>query len=256
MLCRRSLPTTNASLRRALAFTLAELLAVMGIIAILLVAVLPAVRGLSNATSRHGAVGTLIGVLDRARMMAVSDGLATYVVFAVPGGNGQQLKKDLWGRAYAIYQDHDNITFTPEQRTPWMQLPQGMVFKISEAQSISGQRSSTVTTRPLQASSDPVFPVAAGALNATGTAKLLLPYWKFDGTGGVDEQDPYYLRLMIFPGLIDTNGNEVATQSASGTGANLSKMLLEEITVNPATGRARYTVNPANMSAPTPAPST
>lgn len=232
---------------------MAELLVVMGVIAVLLAALMPAVRGFSNSASRHGAVGTLIGVLDRARMMAVSDGLATYVVFAVPTNDGRNLKKELWGRAYAIYQDHDNITFAPEQRTPWMQLPTGMAFKVNDVQSIGGERSSTVTNRLLGAS-DPAFPVAAGALAATGTNKLQLPYWKFDGTGGVDEQDPYYLRLLIFPGLIDTDGKEVATQSSAGTGANLNKMLLEEITVNPATGRARYTVNPYNMSSPTPTP--
>ena len=96
----------------------------------------------------------------------------------------------------------------------------------------------------------------AGVVNTTGTTGVQLPYWKFDGTGGVDAQDPYYLRLLIFPGLIDTNGNEVATQNADGNKGNLNKMLLEEVTVNPATGRARYTVNPYNMSAPTPTPST
>ena len=228
----------------------------MAIIAILLAAVLPAVRGLSNSTSRHGAVGSLIGVLDRARMMAVSDGLATYVVFAVPGGDGANLKKELWGHAYAIYEDHDNITFKPEQRTPWMQLPTGMAFKINGALALNGgDRASTVTNRTL-GSSDPSFPVTAGAVGIAGTTSVQLPYWKFDGTGGVDEQDPYLLRLLIFPGLIDTTGKEVATQNSGGTGANLNKMLLEEITVNPATGRARYTVNPYNMSAPTPTPST
>ena len=141
------------------------MLVVMAIITLLLVAVLPAVRGLSNAGSRRGAVGTLLGVLDRARMMAISDGLATYVVFACPAGDGQKLKPELWGHAYAIYQDHDNILFTPEQRTPWMQLPTGMAFKIDAG---TGGQFASVTNRYPPTPTDPSFPVSAGALSSGG----------------------------------------------------------------------------------------
>lgn len=230
----------------------------MGIIVVLLAALLPAVRGLSNSTSRRGAVGTLLGVLDRARMMAVSDGLATYVVFAVPSGDGQNLKKELWGRAYAIYQDHDNISFKPEQRTPWMQLPQGMAFKINDVVSIGGKVSTTITNRIPSPTADPAFPVAAGALADTGsTGSARLPYWKFDATGGVDEQDPNFLRLLIFPGLIDATGNEVSTQNTGGSAGNTTGNVLEEIDINSATGRAKYIINPINnLATATPTPST
>ena len=225
----------------------------MGIIVIMLAALLPAVRGLSTSASRRGAVGTLLGALDRARMMAVSDGLATYVVFAVPTGDGSQLRKDLWGRAYAIYEDHDNISFTPEQRTPWMQMPQGMALKINS----NGTQFTSVTNRVLQAGSDPAFPITSGALATAGAAaSVRLPYWKFDSTGQVDEQTSVYLRMLIFPGLIDASGNEVSTQNTGGNGST-SQMILEEIDINSATGRAKYIINPINnLATPTPTPST
>ena len=109
--------------RRRFAFTLVEMLVVMGIIVLLLAATLPAFRGLNQSESRRGAVGNLLGVLDRARMMAITDGLATYVVFACPAASGQ-LNSDLRGRAYAIYEDADNVTFVPTQKTPWITAAQ------------------------------------------------------------------------------------------------------------------------------------
>ena len=230
----------------AVAFTLVEMLVVMGIIAILLATLLPALKGLSQGLGRHGAVNTLLGTLDRARMMAISDGQCTYVVFA---STSTSLKPELRGHAYAIYEDHDNVSFTPEQRTAWTQLPNTLVF---EGANGNGVYPSIMSLTP--GSSDPSFPVSASALasGTTGPVKLQLPYWKFDATGAVTQQAANHLRVLIFPGYIDpTSGNEVATQS----GGNTNSSLLEEIDINQATGRAKYNLNPYyNLTTPTPTP--
>ncbi len=236
--------------RTGVAFTLVELLVVMGVISVLLVAVLPAFKGLGSATAQRGAVGTMLGVLDRARMMAVSDGLSTYVVFAWPGAaNPTAFQPALNGMSYAIYEDHDNINFTPEQRTPWMKLPVNVAFKITDQ---DGQHGS-VTTQPLT-NKDPSFVVNAAALTSGSSASLQLPYWKFDSTGAVvNVQDAHYLRVLLFPGVIGASGNEIPTRSI-GAG-NQNDALLYEIDVNLATGRAKFIVNPQdNLTTPTPPP--
>lgn len=260
-----SSPTSHRELwRREAAFTLVELLVVMGIIAILLAAMLPAMRGLSGSANRHGAVGTLIGVLDRARAMSLSDGVATYVVFAVPTStsDGRLFKPDLQGRAYAIYEERDNVAFVLEQRTAWTSLPNNLAFKVSDGGGTFASVTNQPLVRPAGSSGDPLFPVSSGVLasGANATNGVLLPYWKFEAGGSVmipsytNPNNNQYFRLLIFPGNLDASGNEVFTQkSASGSITSL----LEEIDINSATGRAKYIINPANnLATPTPTPST
>ncbi len=241
--------------RTGVAFTLMEMLVVMGVISILLVTVLPAFKGMGRAAGQRGAVGTMLGAIDRARIMAISDGLSTYVVFACPAASGTSLKPDLIGAAYAIYEDQDNITFKPVQRTPWIRLPTNVAFKITD----DGGSHSSVTSRiliaPGQSNSDPVFPVTASALaGGSGATNVQLPYWKFDATGAVDEQDARFLRVLMFPGIIDATAHEIPTSNNGGAG-NTTKAAFYEIDVNAATGRAKFVLNPQdNLVTPTPTP--
>ena len=218
----------------------------MGIIALLLVATLPAFRGFGQSQSRRGAVGNLMGFLDHARMMAISDGLPTYVVFA---NASNSVNANLRGRAYAIFQDQDNINFKLVQRTAWMYLPGNLAFKVDP-------NTPSVINRPLQGT-DPSFPINGAALpsdsTGSGGSTAQLPYWKFDNTGAVDEQTADYLRLMVFVGSINSDGQEVSTQNNDGQG-NTKAAQLEEIDINSVTGRARYIVDPLNNLA-TPASS-
>ncbi len=241
--------------RRA-AFSLVEMLVVMVIIVIMVLATLPAIRGLNQAESRRGAVDNLMATLDHARMMAISDGLSTYVVFASKPISGiQQINPNLWGQAYAIFEDGDNISFLPVQKTPWMLLPQGIAFKAP------GNGILSVMDRPTN-SKDPAFAATGSAApNGPGTSvSVNLPYWKFDTTGVIDEStlpspDSSYLRLLLFPGFINAQGIEISTQNGNGAG-NSQPLQLEEIDVIPTTGRARYIIDPNNnLSPPSSTPS-
>ncbi len=232
--------------RRHKAFTLVEMLSVMGIIVLLLAATLPALRGLNQSGSRRGAVGTMMGVLDRARMMAISDGLATYVVFTCPvKDNESQLNPDLCGRAYAIFQDSDNVAFIPTQKTPWMQLPKGMAFKVKVLRGVTDDCISARfdSVAPKNDGTDPSFPLSGAAMANGSPTSVQLPYWKFDGTGAVTEQK--YLRLLMFAGVVSPNGSEISTQNNAGSGNQLATQL-EEIDLNQATGRAKYIIDPSN----------
>ena len=234
---------------------------VLGILSILLVVTIPAFRGLNQTGTRRAAVNNVMGMLDRARTMAVSDGKATYVVFYArstpPTGALTDSATGPWGRAYSIFQDKDNVSFVPVQRTPWTYLPAGISFKVDAG------RTPSVTNQPLGGESGfPVTPTYATG----GVTSLLLPYWKFDPTGALDEQTlntatgatnggATYLRVLMFPGFLQANGTEVGTQPGA-TGNNLIPSVLEEIDLNPVTGRAKYVVNPAdNLVTPTPSSS-
>lgn len=241
--------------RRRPAFTLAEMLAVMGILTILLVVTVPAFRGLNQGGARRAAVNNLMGMLDHARTLAVSDGKATYVVFYASGTQVSGAQTDVvngpWGRAYALYEDHDNVSFNPEQKTPWTYLPAGMAFKVDS-------QIPSVTNKTPDGTFFPVSPAFATG----GATTLQLPYWKFDNTGAIAEStlngnssNATYLRVLMFPGSLKADGTEAATQQGA-SGSNLVAATLEEVDLNPVTGRAKYIVNPAdNLVTPTPSSS-
>ena len=233
----------------------------MGIVVILLAATLPALRGLNQSESRRGAVGNLLGVLDHARMLAITNGLATYVVFACPS-DATQVNPDLLGRAYAIYQDSDNVSFTPVQKTPWQPLPKGIAFKVQAVTDNTSVSNDCITARFYQTAptaTDHAFPLSTAALPPGGASatNVQMPYWQFDGTGAVTEQK--FLRLLLFPGSVaagNGNGSELPTSQNTTSTNGPTHGQLEEIDMNPATGRAKYIIDPAdNLSTPSSTPS-
>lgn len=229
------------------AFTLVEILTVMAIVSVLLAVTAPALKGINGVGGRKAAVRTIMGTLDQARMMAISDGRATYVVFA--GRNLVGTKCDsMIGRAYAVYQD--DVNFTPVQRSAWVYLPVGVAFKMASD-------FDTLINRDL-GTSDPSFTVHVPKGGNDSPTTVQLPYVKFDPTGAVDgtlanDSVPQHFRILVFPGLVSNSGSETLTRAArteNGGGTMSGNLLLDEIRLNPATGRVRYILNPADNLPP------
>lgn len=212
----------------------------MAIISALAAVTVPALRGLNGAGSRKAAVRTLLGVLDQARMLSISEGKATYVVFAGRNLVGTPCDSMI-GRAYAVFQD--NANFTPVQRSAWIYLPAGVSFKVADD-------FDTLLNRDLGAS-DPRFTAIPPKGGNDPPPLVQLPYVKFDPTGALDatlanDSAPQHFRILVFPGLVNLSGVESLTRSAQAPGTAAQNLLLEEIRVNPATGRASYIPDPAD----------
>ena len=251
--------------RAATGFTLVEMLGVLTIVGILTTLTVLGVRGVNGTASRKAAVSNLMGVLDQARMRAISDGRPTYVVFVSAPKNQTDLNTStlpdtMWGRAYALFEDPsltDTVTsFSPTQLSNWLYLPTGVAFKCNSA---ADNTPPSVTATPrLTASTSPPdstqFSIASRT--STATVPLVLPYIRFDPQGQVVDSggnlvdaNAACLRILLFQGIASSGSVETVTRQAA-TGANGVNYALDEILLKPTTGRAQYTLNPVNNSTP------
>src|SRR5213596_3643870 len=97
-------PTLRGRVR---AFTLIEMLTVLGMIVILLSAVIPAVTSLSKANGRKAAMANLLGGIEQARAEAINTSQASYVVFPTFGAGTAQSTLDRYNyKSYAIFEDN------------------------------------------------------------------------------------------------------------------------------------------------------
>src|SRR5216110_4077404 len=112
------------------AFTLVEMLVVLGMIVILLSAVIPAVTSLSKANGRKAAMANLLGGIEQARAEAINTSQATYVVFPAFGAGTTQSTLDRYNyKSYAIFEDNAANPGSVKQVTPWKALPTGVALR-------------------------------------------------------------------------------------------------------------------------------
>lgn len=114
------------------AYTLVELLVVVGVVSLLLALAAPAFVAL--APTRKAGIHELAAFLKRARAEARATGRERIVAFAdrnFPPGEGAL-------RSYALFADADDVSSgahaqeenggAPQQLTPWRRLPTGLIF--------------------------------------------------------------------------------------------------------------------------------
>jgi len=214
--------------KRARAFTLLELLVVMGIIVLLLAGLVPAVTSLSKSNGRKAAIASLLGGIDQARAQAIKSSQATYVVFPTFGAGTAQSILDRYNyRSFAVFEDDPLNPATPKQISGWKILPTG----VSLRSAISSWSSANFTFTP------------------TGGSQGF-PYLKFNADGGVESPTPTPapsptptpspVQLGVFEGFINGT-NEVIT---GGKDSNGNPLAAEYIAVFRMTGRAEPTATP------------
>jgi len=195
------------------AFTLVEMIAVIAIIAIAGAVVLPTVTSISKSSARRSAVTQALSTLDQTRAMAVSN---SSVYFLAVADQNPAWPEEFRCRAFAIYQEVYNTKADRYDRFPvtaWKQLPTGVAFK-PDADTVFGSTKETFYCHP------------AGK-------ELLVPCFKFNSVGGVDEPtDTKLACLRLFEGFFNGAGQPIATNSAGKAGEEVLRVSL-------VTGRAR-----------------
>src|SRR5438093_4104478 len=229
----RLAPALRGRLR---AFTLVEMLVVLGILVILLSAVLPAVTSLSKANGRKAAMANLLGGIEQARAEAIKSSQATYVVFPTFGAGTAQSTLDRYNyKSYAIFEDNAANPGSVKQVTPWKALPTGVALRATGTAALAN------LTDPASLNPAPTFSFTPD----TGTTPAFRCL-KFNFNGEVEAPATNVL-LGVFEGYV-SNGTEVVT---SGKDANGDPAAVEYIAIAQFTGRAE----PADaVATPTPTP--
>ncbi|MEP7015267.1 MAG: type II secretion system protein [Verrucomicrobiota bacterium] len=204
-------------------FTLLELLVVMGIIAILLVVVIPAVTSLSKSSGRKGAIGNLLGAIEQARAEAIKTGQATYVVFPTFTTGSPAIIDRYNYKAYAVFTDDPASPVRPKQLTNWKTFPTGVALRAAGNAPLSSLPNAAGLT-----------PSVAFAFTPDTTASIdNFRCIKFNSNGEI-ESPAANVTLAIFEGFVNA-GTEVITGSKDGSG---NPRAMESITIAHLTGRA------------------
>ena len=112
--------------RSRAAFTLVELLAVVGIMGLLAAVAVPALKGLTGSGGRKQALSQVMGALEIARNTAISTGTNAAVIFPDSSfGSGDAYKY----RSMAVVAWNPTNTTSPKTMIgSWIVLPQGITF--------------------------------------------------------------------------------------------------------------------------------
>jgi type II secretory pathway pseudopilin PulG len=211
---------------RLSAFTLLEILLVIGIIAIMMVLLVPAVTSLAKSNGRKAAIANLLGGIEQARAEAIKSGQATYVVFPTFASGAQSTLDRYNYKSYAIFEDDAANPGSVKQLTAWKSLSTGVALRAAGTAALSNL-ADPATLTPSVAFSFAPDPSAAP-----------LKCFKFNSNGEVQAPAANVL-LGVFEGYVD-NGSEVAT-TKDGSG---NPSAVEYLTVSQFTGRAEPTATP------------
>lgn len=214
-------PPSIHSFRRS-AFTLLEMLVVIGIISLLLIAVIPAVNSLSKSNGSKAAVSNFMNAVEQARALAITSRSATYVVFGDETlSSTDNTSPDRYrAKAYIIFRDEN---FVPVAVSKWYFLPAGISF-LPGSSANSG----------LMTDKDPMIKFSCPG--SVDPAPVALPFLKFDPNGTVAfPTNPNILFVKFFSGFVSRGGQTTFTDKTQKTSQKL-----DAVTVSRLTGRARY----------------
>jgi prepilin-type N-terminal cleavage/methylation domain-containing protein len=207
-------------------FTLIELLVVIGIIAIMLVALIPAVNSLTKSSGRKAAIGSLVGAIEQTRANAIKTGRASYLAFATFSGASADTLDRYNYRAFAIFEDDPGNASTPKQITNWNTLPKGVALRAKP-----GASGSLADLQDAGSLTPAVTLTFTPDRNATAVFRCL----KFNETGGLEIAAPATnVMLTVFEGRVD-GAAEVVTSAKDASGEPAAR---ESLRIARLTGRA------------------
>ena len=198
------------------AFTLVELLAVVGIMGLLAAVAVPALKGLTGSGGRKQALNQVISALEIARNTAISTGTNAAVIFPDSGfASGDAYKY----RSMAVVAWNPTNTNAPATMVgSWIVLPQGIALFPNSISALP--QAANVSVRIL-------------TTTTTGTYRGII----FQSDGALDaSQSP-----------MPTNGIAYFEGTVTGTTPNKNPKIttFETVLLYPYTGRTRPTLAPA-----------
>ena len=202
---------------RSMAFSLVELMAVIGVMALLAVVAAPALKGLAGSGGRKQAISQIMGAFELARNTAIATG--TNAAVAVPDDTFVSSIYSFRSLAVVAW-NPTNSTALPTMVGSWINLPEGVAIFPNSVSKLAKANVSVVLP-PFQ------------------TNVAMLPMIVFQPDGGLF--DP------AGSGSFPTNGLAIFEGTVTGTTPNRQGTAkVETIVLSRFTGRARGTL----MNAP------
>jgi|GEM_PF-2151881 len=194
------------------AFTLAELLAVITIMAIMIAAAVPALNGLARGASLRGATIQIKSALNLGRQYAITHRQTVFMMFPTwdNDNTGADTTRTRGYRAYALCTVSNNAA---SFLSDWQFLPPGVI---------------------IQANSD-MFTDSTCSTNTFSGLGLIagkpLTVVRFKTDGSVQQgSSGFYIHIYLGEGYIDNSGNPVL-RGNSGTNAVVINMLTGTVKV-------------------------
>jgi type II secretory pathway pseudopilin PulG len=215
-------PKFQHSRRPAAAFTLVELLAVVGIMGLLAAVAVPALKGLTGSGGRKQALSQVMGALEIARNTAISTGTNAAVIF--PDQNFATQPYRYRSMAVISWDATNSTNGTNVMVGSWIVLPQGVVLHDTQINQLPILTNTTALRIP--PSTTP-----ANTMNLRAVV--------FQSDGGIP--DEYYKKEIKEDGISFYEG---AVVSSFTTTTNTSKQTnnVETIKISRYTGRPQPTL--------------
>lgn len=108
------------------AFSILELLMVVGLIALLMGLMAPAMRGMLGVSGRRGGVSVVVNLTEQARLAAIENGVRAYVAFA-PTNSDPEVR---FNSLIVLREKKPNEVMAGNvvALTKWVRLPQGVFY--------------------------------------------------------------------------------------------------------------------------------